>query len=361
MPNFVLRRTKNDYWEIRWTQGGKSRFKSTRTQDRAAAEGMLARHIQEHHRPQVPHDPKISDLIAAYRDDHLPTIVAKASQGYALDNITKQLGAFRPDEITDSELRNYATWRKAQQRWGREGSGPIGDGTVAREVNALRAVLSWATRNKHMALVVKVRLPVALPPGRERHLSRGEVQSLLHAARGVPHLALFIRIALATAARKSAILELRWNQIVWPEGENPIRWKGTKEYEYPTLDEGLRIDLGRGVGNKRRSVVPIGDNAPLYLGLRKAQKASKSGYVIEFHGKRVADIKTSLATACEKAEIEPCGAHVLKHTSISWMVLRGLPFSVISKLTNTSTAVLEKHYSHLSPELAEKLGDMFSV
>jgi integrase len=119
--------------------------------------------------------------------------------------------------------------------------------------------------------------------------------------------------------------------------------------------------MGRGVANKRRAMVPIGDNAPLYRALRRAQRGARTGHVIEFRGKPVDDIKTAFQAACRRAGIRDCTPHVLKHTSVSWMVQRGLPFSQITKLTGTSSATLDRHYAHLSPALAEELGDLFSV
>jgi integrase len=357
----MLRSSKNGYYEIRWEENGRTQFKSTRTKDRAQAEIALQRHVAEWHHPRVPADPRVSDLIASYERDHLPRIASPDSQQYALDKLKERLGAHRPIEITDATLKDYAKWRKAQKRWGRDDAGAIGDGTVAREVNALRGVLGWAKRNRLMTADVAIRLPVPIPPGRERCLSRDEVFRLLDACRPTPHIALFVRIALATAARKSAILELLWTQITWPT--EPPNWRRGpgNEYDHQSLPPGMAIDMGRGVGNKRRAIVPIGDNAPLYNALLRAKDAAKTDHVIEFRGKPVADIKSALAHACRKAKVPDCTAHVLKHTSISWMVEKGIPFSVITKLTGTSTATLEKHYSHLSPGMASALGDLFSM
>ncbi len=363
VPNFLLRTTRLGIWEIRWQAGGETHFKSTRTRDRALAETALKRHVAEWHSPSPPVDPLLSALIVAYRRDHLPKVVSQRTQREALDKIAEKLGAHRPRELTDKVLGSYATWRKAQPKWGREGEAGVSDGTVTREINALRGVLGWAARNRLISERVPLRSPVKMPEGRERYLTRDEVHAILAAAKATPHLDLFIRIAMATAARKSAILELKWNQIHWPAGDNPTRWRHGPgdEYEYVSLVDGMAIDLGRGVGNKRRAIVPIGDNAPLYRALRKAQKAAKTEYVIEYRGKPIEDVKTALAAACEAAKVTDCSPHVLKHTSISWMVAKGVPFGVITKITGTSTATLEKHYSHLSPDMARTVADLFAL
>lgn len=363
VPNFVLRQTRLGLWEIRWTEDGKTRFKSTGTRDKTTAEQALKRHVAEWHSPPPPSDPLLSDLISRYRRDHLPKVVSQRTQREALDKIEEKLGSYRPLELTDNAMATYAKWRKAQPKWGRAGEPGVSDGTVIREVNALRGVLGWAARNRLISERVPLRSPVKMPEGRDRHLTWDEVSRLLKEAKDTPHLELFIRIALATAARKSAVLELTWDQIHWPDTTTPTRFRRGPgdEYDYESLATGMSIDLGRGVGNKRRAIVPIGDNAPLYRALRKAQKTAKTEYVIEFRGKQIEDVKTALAAACTAAKVPDCSPHVLKHTSISWMVAKGIPFGVITKITGTSTATLEKHYSHLSPEMADTLGDLFAV
>src|ERR1700733_5435150 len=221
-PNFTLGRTKRDFWEIRWTEGKQTKTCSTRTTDRAEAEAALRRHAAEWHLPKVPTDPLVSDLIAAYRRDHLPHVASQRTTRDALDKIEAKLGPYRPKELLDSVLRDYAIWRQAQTRWGRQGAGNVSNGTVAREVNALRGVLGWSARNHLIAQPVTVRTPVSTDSVRERFLSHEEVTALLRGAHDAPHLALFIRIALATAARKSAILELRWDQVTWPTSSSPL-------------------------------------------------------------------------------------------------------------------------------------------
>jgi integrase len=345
--------------EIRWTENGKTRTKSTGTTDHTTAEGILRHHVIQWHQPQLPPEPTIDNLIAGYRQAR--KLTAKSSQSHALTKISERLGSHHPREITDDLLSNYADWRKAQQRWGR--SGTIGDGTVAREVNALRAVLGWAYRNQHIARAAQIRLPVPHPESRQRFLTRDEVDQLLEAAKPTPHLGLFIRIALATAARRSAILELTWERVIWPSTEDPLVWRFSpgNEIEYQALRLGLALDMGRGVGNKRRAIVPIGDNASLYRALRRAEKIARTPYVIEFRGKRIEDIKTAFLKACRKGGLAGVTPHTLKHTSVSWMVQRGIPFGQITKITGTSAQTLDRHYSHLSRSLAEELGDMFAV
>lgn len=186
------------------------------------------------------------------------------------------------------------------------------------------------------------------------------------AAKITPHLVLFIRLALATGARRAAILQLTWDRVIWPDDPDPRYWRGHKrgaaaEGGY-SLRPGMALDFGRGRGNKRRAIVPLGDNVPLYKALRAAQKIAKTPFVIEYKGKPIADIKTAFNKARDRAGLgKDVTVHILKHTSISWQVQAGIPVAIISQITGTSPATITKVYGHLSPAVAGELGDLFAV
>ncbi len=81
------------------------------------------------------------------------------------------------------------------------------------------------------------------------------------------------------------------------------------------------------------------------------------------------DQKRMMQAACIAAGIEPMGFHELRHTYASGLVNAGIPLAYIaSQLGHVNTAMVEKHYGHLSPsamaksirKLAPKLGIMKS-
>lgn len=134
--------------------------------------------------PKLPADPLVSDVIKAYRRDHVPHIAGPRTAREALGKIETKLGAYRPKELTDALMRDYAAWCEAQPRWRRQGAGNVSNGTVAREVNALRGVLGWAARNHQIAQPVTASrdeqraraVPVA-HRGRRSHCSAGDPTS----------------------------------------------------------------------------------------------------------------------------------------------------------------------------------------
>jgi integrase len=113
-----------------------------------------------------------------------------------------KLGWIRADALRPSHSQTYARQRRAEG---------IQDGTIRRELTTLRAALYWAEGERLIPAAPAVRLP-SKPAPRDRWLTRDEPDRLL-AACVSPHVRLFVLVALHTAARRNAILELRWEQV----------------------------------------------------------------------------------------------------------------------------------------------------
>jgi excisionase family DNA binding protein len=155
-----------------------------------------------------------------------------------IGNAWKRLGPhyadMRPIDINKGLTRDYIANR------GKDGVGP---GTIHTELVYLRAVLAFAVRERWITQAPYIPVPQK-PSPKEHHLTKSEAQLLLDAA-VMPHVQLFIRLALATAGRMSAILELTWDRVDLV---------------------GRRINLrdpNKPVTRKGRAVVPI--NEWLYL------------------------------------------------------------------------------------------------
>ena len=79
------------------------------------------------------------------------------------------------------------------------------------ELTYLRAALAYAVKEQWLKQAPYIPLPQK-PGPREHHLTREDAKKLLNAA-SMPHVKLFIRLALATAGRASALLELTWDRV----------------------------------------------------------------------------------------------------------------------------------------------------
>lgn len=222
-------------------------------------------------------------------------------------------GALRPDQVTKAGSRMYVAARRAQG---------VKDGTIRTELGMLKTAL----RSHDKRTPAEVEMPAAGEPP-ERFITRDEYVRLRDAARS-DHIRLFIILALATAARKSAILQLTWERVDFEAG---------------------RINLGRRVGNKGRGVKPMTREA------RAALEAAYAGrtcdHVIEYAGQPVGSIDKAFTRAVERAGLSEIGPHDIRRSAGRWMAEDGVPMEQIAAyLDHRDMRVTTKHYARFSPD-----------
>jgi integrase len=226
----------------------------------------------------------------------------------------------RPGDIDADMCRGYA---------GQRGKAAA---TVRYELAMLGQALRWAEQNKHIDRAPRIWLP-ALPPRRERHLSREQVDALIAAA-VAPHVRLYMEIAYATACRPSAILALRWAQVDLEAGV--IRFNPE----------------GRVQTVKRRPTLPM--TAHLQQLLRTAHAARACDHVIEHGGAPLASIKKGFAAAAARAGIEAT-PYSLRHTAAVHMANAGVPMAEIASfLGHTDSRTTERVYARFLPDYLAK-------
>lgn len=223
-------------------------------------------------------------------------------------------GSYTAGQISTDLCRRYIASRRKLGK---------GDGTILREMGVLKA----AVRRYASGAGAVFQMPPS-PPPRDRYLTKAEFRKLLDAARGTPHLYRFLQVAVATAARAGAILDMKWDQVNFARRQ---------------------INLGDGTGNKRRAIVPM--MAGLESELRKAFKERACDYVIEFGGDKVGSVKKSFARAVADAGLVGVTPHVLRHTAAVWMAEAGRPMSEIAQyLGHSSDRVTFRIYARYSPD-----------
>ena len=131
-------------------------------------------------------------------------------------------------------------------------SGGMAEGTIGRVHDILRAALTWAER-----LDLVARNPVAKVTSaakREVNISPPAPKDVVRMMPASPDLALFLRLAALTGARRGQLCALHWSDVQLDAAT--IRWTrslvkvpgGTVEYETKT---GARWSLA--VSTRRRS------------------------------------------------------------------------------------------------------------
>lgn len=291
------------WWYAVWRDGGETKRRALRTQDRDAAARALA-DLQRH---VAAPDNTVASIYAAYLSDK-----GKERARWAWERLRPMFGAMRPDQIDRAACRAYMAARRAK----------VSDGTIHTELTFLRAALQWHDK----ATPAVVELP-SKPPPADRHLTRDEYERLIAAA-DVPHVKLFMVLALATAGRMTAILELTWDRVDFERGQ-------------------IRLGLGE-KRRKGRATVPMTDRAR--DALTEAARARTSDYVIEYAGKRVGKIHHGFATAAESAGLGWCTPHTLRHTAAVWMAEARTPMAEIAQyLGHSDSRITERVYARFSP------------
>lgn len=242
---YKLGLNREGYYELRWTGAdGKTKQRSTAERDLDAAR-ITAEVIWR-------------DLNQIILDSAKPTI-AQLAERYLLDCEFRQttkgqhnslkpvLAVFghRSDHpLSDAEIKTYVADRRRQGRK---------DGAIRRELGALRAALRFGveTRLISAADLPRFKLPPT-PPPRNNPATVDEVSELwaLALSASPPEgqgdlkpITLFATIAIATGARRGAVLELPWGQVDWdgPGGRVMLNFRSAT----PSANR-----------NKRRSHIP---------------------------------------------------------------------------------------------------------
>lgn len=261
----------------------------------------------------------LTDIYLAYTEDRKD----RASYSRMLDAWKRLKGHFahlRHDQITRPICRDYIQKRR------RDG---VSDGTTLKELSVLRTAVRWYDKFS----TAQFEMPSA-PAPRERFLTKSEFIRLRDGC-GSPHIRLFVILALSTAGRKRALLELTWDRV---------------DFERGLIILSLPDPSGR---KKGRATVPMTDMAR--QALEEAKRGALTEYVIEYSEKPVHSIKRAFSEACQRAELTDVTPHTLRHTAAVWMAEAGMSMSEIaSYLGHTDSQITERVYAKYSPNYLRK-------
>ena len=192
--------------------------------------------------------------------------------------------------------------------------------SIHHELNCLRTIMNWAAKPGRR--LIPAQIGVWVPPrGRPRRNELSPVQfvRLLQECR-MPHLKLFVLLAIFTAQRKSAILELTWDRVDFD--------KRTIDFRVDDDDRNI-LDTS---GKKGRAFVDMPDT--LCHIMQESHRWRRTGYVIEYAGSPIKDIKTALNQALKRAGIKGrfIGSHSLRKSVATWLADKSVDMRQIQKL-----------------------------
>lgn len=306
---------------IHWTDGRRSKRESTRTKDVVTAQAFL-------------------DEWVAIANAHVPEQVWTCEDlwnekygrkggerwKYAWANLGPHFGNLRPIEVTQAVEDAYARKRK------------VAPSTLRLELSLLRAAWNHGLKRGYITasdLPNLGPLPDPSPP-RERWLSDAEVDRLFAIARHRPRVWMFLHLALETAARRTAIQELTWDQVDWDAGVIHYLKPGERQ------------------SRKRKASVPI--SKTLLPVLREAQAHATDEFVIGAGG----NVNEALAAAAAKAKVNGVTPHVLRHTAATRMARAGVSLWIIAKVLGNTVEQVEKVYAKYQPGMAREAVEAIS-
>ena len=244
-------------------------------------------------------------------------------------------------DITDDICRDYAELRFAKGRVIKKRNKATGatetrrvdlsPGTVWSELLRLRSCLNWAADRRIIEWAPHIWL-VTKPAPRDRVMTEDEVIRLIDACI-MPHVRLFVVLAITTAGRSAASTDLTWELVNIDAGTIDLRVKDV----FDPLTKRVR---------KGRAIVVMTEEARAEL--LKAKEAAQTGHVIEWDEAPVKKIRKGFQAAVERAGLgKDVTPHVLRHTVLTWLDEAGIPMERISRLAghrdiNTTRTVYAK-------------------
>lgn len=311
MPTYRLKLYRGRYYAV-WSEHGQTKRAALSTANREQAKRSLVDFERQQSHPAG--GGTVGDYVNAYLAYKKDRVRDHVRLKGAWANAEQTFGHLRPDQITPEMCEKYAERRR---RIGRS------DGTILKEINVIRQALNWNKVN-----MARFEAPSA-PPPRDRWLTKEEASRLMAAA-VQPHIKLYIRLALATGARRGAILDLTWDRVDFKR----------REIDYVVPGEANR--------KKRAKVIPFNDQVE--PDLKEAAKVAQTDYVIEYAGERVQNIKKGFAAAVKRAGLVDVTPHDLRHTAAVWMAEDGVPMEEIAQyLGHSSSRVTFQVYARFSP------------
>lgn len=296
----------------------------------------------------VNYDPSLTDLLEAFWQATREQVASPGTRLQNINHFKRHIGGVRPWQISSKTLERYRDLRRTDQ-WSRpytnEVKVGVADSTIRREVADLRKAINWAADNDMAWFMGKGKPSFEHPVKADENanpqwLTKKDVRKIVSQA--AYHCQVFIEIAVKTAARNGAILELTWDQV--------------------DLEKGY-IDFGESVGKKRRPKQAMSET--LISVLKKAKSLKCTDYVIENNGEPIKSIDTAFESAVIRAGFtdgvykngEPrpkYTIHMLKHTAITWMLEDGMAHEEVAKFTNTTVDMIIKVYGHNDLKIAHK-------
>lgn len=270
----------------------------------------------------------------------------------------EQFGTMRLADVTHGEINGAVAVLQTRPAMRATPSGPkptgelLSPATVNRHLATLSAVFNFALKrgliDNHPMKGGKVE-KLTEGNGRKRILTDDEVARLLNAAGESrwPMMPLFLRMLLTSAARKSEVLDLKWQDV--------------------NLDESVAI-LHETKNGRARALPLVADVKAALIEAKKVRPL-KSDYVFfdPKHPERPKNIDVTWKCVRQRAglyqdradRLDQVVLHTTRHSAITKMLKGGANLTQAAVVSGHQTLAMLKRYEHLAAqdavELAQRL------
>lgn len=261
----------------------------------------------------------VHDLLVRYAKEYAPRLAETTQRQLKglYKRIDHDLGATPLTQLTPDQIR---LWRdRLATRYA--------PGTVLRFLDTLSAPLTVAVEDYELLAANPVRKVVKppVPLGRARCLTPDERDRLLTACQRSRNTLLYLAVllALATGARKTELLSLRWASVDLTQGM--LRFTRTK--------------------NGTRRSAPVTGLAFQVL-RQHAEQRAVSGLVFPGQGAAPMHVDYPFRIAVKRAGIEDFHFHDLRHTFASYLAMSGASDLEMARLLGHQSMQMVKKYVH---------------
>lgn len=360
-PLYLKKHKDNGRWYVHWTEGRVGKRISTGTTDLAEAEKFRASYVKIASDNPAAADAGLAlgEVWQVYYEKH---IQAKAAAVYSADMAWNQLRPYfahlPATGLTQDAVDDYVA-KRTSGKLGRT----VKPQTCTKELTYLRSAVAFCADPRRKLIPAECSYKLTLPeqgPPRERWLRPEEIAQLLAGAstfyngmrvfgngprkfdnggklgRGE----IFIWLALYTAGREQALLDLEWENVDFDANVVHLAKRGRKKTK------------------KSRASVPIAKE--LRHVLERAYRERENERVLMHGGAIWPTIqsivmhaglaeKQSVATS-KKVKATGISPHVFRHTAATLMARRKVPMYQIAAILGNSVAMVTKVYAKHAKE-----------
>ena len=341
-----LHQQASGVWYVLYSGPIRDERKSLRTKDPEVAQERFKGWLeQDQLEKEMCEDPTISFCLDLWMDQWIEgQMLSEQRYPSIVAHLKKHFGDKTVSKVTRKDSEEYIKLRKL----GVYGRKPGSNSTIRQELTKLRACLNFMVskvepieRRLDPRKKPYIMLPPNSPP-RDLVLTREQLQLLYdYCLLDGPQLrsvhqgpegwmtreARFCILAMETAARKSALLELTWDLVHWDQGILQLNPEGRQQT------------------TKFRPTIPMSDK--LIFMLKKIYPFRKNELILDSKTEITHGLKRIIKDLGLPEETSP---HTFRHTWATHASEDGVPIKKIAQFLGDAPETVRKSYEHLQPD-----------